>query len=90
MMRSFKAPTPSTATSGQSGFVRRSHRTLSEASGFTTQRSAKLNLNSSKQVKSANLFVNEEKIIIKNLATKEPLSHLVDDEQIIDLLGMPP
>ncbi len=53
---------------------------------FTPTRPSKIKLNPQKEVKSAMLYINKDKLVIKNLHQLEPLSHLVDDEKLIEVL----
>jgi len=54
---------------------------------FTPQKLAKIRLNSKQEVNSAKLYIQKDELVIKNLQQLEPLSHLISDEQIIELLG---
>ena len=60
---------------------------LSPQKGFKTARLGKLKLNSQQEIKSAKIFINKNKVIIKNLAKLEPLSHLIDEEKLSSLLS---
>jgi len=53
---------------------------------FKTARLGKLKLNSQQEIKSAKLFINKNRVIIRNLAKLEPLSHLIDEEKLSSLL----
>jgi len=53
---------------------------------FTPTRPSKIKLNPQKEVKSALLYINKDKLVIRNLHQLEPLSHLIDDEKLIEVL----
>lgn len=53
---------------------------------FKTIKLGKMKLNSKREVNSAKIFINKNKVIIKNLSKLEPLSHLVDEEKLSSLL----
>ena len=55
---------------------------------FVPQKLGKIHLNSKQEVNSAKLYIQKDELVIKNLLQLEPLSHLISDEQIIELLGI--
>lgn len=66
----------------------RSERTQISSNYFIPQKLGKLQLNSKQEVNSAKLYIQKDELVIKNLEQLEPLSHLINDEQIIELLGI--
>jgi len=54
---------------------------------FPTQKPSKVLMNSQQEVSSAKLFINNNRLLIKNLRKLEPLSHLIDDEKLVKLVG---
>ena len=60
--------------------------TPSKSKDFKTIKLGKMKLNSKQEVNSAKIFINKNKVIIKNLSKLEPLSHLVDEDKLSSLL----
>ncbi len=57
-------------------------------SSLIPKKSTRIKLNLHSEVDSARIFIHKEEVILKNLATCEPLSHLIDEEQIVESLGL--